>query len=169
MDLATVANVATTAAVVIALAFGIAEMRRSRRDRRDHAAIEIIRSVQQQEIHEAVSKILKLPNDADPELIKGDADLQKAATLVHFASEMFGSLVFEGVVDLHLLDRMNGGWIRDCWHRLRRWAEAERVAEGRVNVAEWWQWLVERLEADPDPGKALGAHVFYRGRTRPDR
>src|SRR5262245_16632588 len=151
MDLATAANVATTVAVVVALVFGLAELRRGRRERRDQAAIEIIRSVQQQQIHEAASKILKLPNDADPELIHGDPELQNAATLVHFAAEMFGSLVFEGVVELHVLDRMNGGWLRDCWHRHSLWVDAERVAEGRVNVAEWWQWLVERLDADPDP------------------
>lgn len=164
MDLSTAANIATTVAVIVGIAFGIAELRRSRRERRDQAAIEILRSVQQQEIHEAVRRILKLPNDADPELVRADAQIQHDATLVHFAAEMFGSLVFEGVVDLHLLDRMNGGWVRGCWHRLRRWVEAERIAEGRPNVAEWWQWLVERLEADPDPSKVQGAHIYYKGR-----
>ena len=167
MDLSTAANLATTAAVIVAVVFGVVELRRGRRERRDHAAIEIIRSVQEQQIHEAASRILKLPDDADPDLINGDPELRNAATLVHFASEMFGSLVFEGVVDLHLLDRMNGGWVRGCWYRLRRWVEAERIAEQRPNVGEWWQWLVERLEADPDPSKAQGAHVFYKGRTRP--
>ena len=93
--------------------------------------------------------------------------LLRAANLVHWASEMFGSIVFEGAVDLHTLDRSNGGWIRGCWLRLRRWVEAGRAAEDRVNVGEWWQWLYERLEADPDPSKSLGAHVFYRGKTGP--
>jgi cbb3-type cytochrome oxidase subunit 3 len=166
MDLSTIANLATALAVVVAVIFGIAELRRSRRERRDQAAVEILRSVEAEEIHQAVSRILKLPDDADPELIRGDPQLLHDATLLHFRAEMFGALVFEGVVDLHLLDRMNGGWVRGCWRRLRRWIEAERVAEARVNVGEWWQWLYERLEADPDPGKALGAHVYYRGRCR---
>jgi hypothetical protein len=145
--------------------FGVAELRRSRRERRDQAAIEILRSVQQQDIHEAVSRILNLPDDVDADVVRNDPDLVRSATLVHFAAEMYGSLVFEGVVDLHLLDRMNGGWVRGCWRRLRRWVESERVVEQRPNVGEWWQWLYERLEADPDPSKKQGAHIYYRGRT----
>jgi len=166
MDLPTAANLATALAVVVAAIFGAAELRRVVRDRHDHAAVEILRAVESPEIHAAVDKILDLPDDVDPEVIRADPALLGAATRLHFTAEMFGSLVFEGVVDLHLLDRMNGGWVRDCWRRLRKWVEAERVAERRPNVGEWWQWLYERLEADPDPSKALGAHVYYRGRAR---
>lgn len=166
MDLATAANVATTLAVIVAVAFGIAELRRARQERRDQAALEILRAVQAQEIHEAATLILKLDNDTDPEIIRNDGELNHAATLIHFAAEMFGSLVFEGVVDLHMLDRMNGGWVRECWKRLRLWVEAERLAEKRPGVGEWWQWLVEQLEADPDPSKAVGAQIYYRARRR---
>jgi hypothetical protein len=60
---------------------------------------------------------------------------------------------------------MVGGWVRASWVRLRRWIAAERIETRNVNVGEWWQWLYEQLEADPDPGKALGAHVAYRGKA----
>jgi hypothetical protein len=72
----------------------------------------------------------------------------------------------QGVVDLHTLDRMVGGWVRATWVRLRRWVESERIEDRSPNVGEWWQWLYEQLEADPDPGKASGTHVAYRGRRR---
>ena len=77
-------------------------------------------------------------------------------------------MVFERVVDHRLLDRMVGGAVRGTWRRLRRWVEAEREESRIPNVGEWWQWLYERLEADPDPGKARGAHIAYRGRSRGD-
>jgi hypothetical protein len=165
MNLDTAANVATTLAVVVAVAFGLAELRRAVRDRRDRQAVEVIRSVQSQESHRAVGRILKLPDDADPDVIRSDPALLEAAMLVYFACEMWGSIVFEGVVDLHTLDRMVGGWVRASWVRLRRWIAAERIETRNVNVGEWWQWLYEQLEADPDPGKALGAHVAYRGKA----
>ena len=92
--------------------------------------------------------------------------LLDAALAVDSACEMWGSLVFEGVVDHHMLDRMVGGWVRGTWTRLRRWVEAERAESRNPNVGEWWQWLYERLEADPDPGKARAAYVAYRGRGR---
>jgi hypothetical protein len=56
-----------------------------------------------------------------------------------------------------------GGWVRGSWRRLRRWVEDERKVNRSPNVGEWWQWLAELLERDPDPGKAAGAHVSYTG------
>jgi len=167
MDLGTVATLVTTVAVLIGVVFGLLELRQANRQRRDQAAVEIVRSVTEESILTAVYKILELPDDADPELINGNPQLLNAANHIHFATEMYGSLVFEGVVDLHMLDRMNGSWIRACFERLRKWIESERVAEKRVNVGEWWQWLYERMIADPEPSKAVGAHVYYKGKTGP--
>ena len=164
MDIATAANVAATLAVVIGVVFGIAELRRAVRNRHDQAAIEVVRSVDSPEIQRAVEKILQLPDDADPELVRGEQNVRDAALLVYWAGEMFGSIVYERVVDLHTLDRMHGGWLRATWLRLRRWIEAERIDRRNPSTGEWWQWLYERLVADPDPAKALGAHVTYRGK-----
>lgn len=162
MDVNTLANLVTTVAVVLGVGFGLVELRRAARDRRDRAAVEVVRSVQTQDIQRAVGLIMNLPDDADPELIRRDPELRDAAMLVYFACEMFGSFVFEGVVELHALDRMVGGWVRSTWRRLRRWIEAEREENRNVNEGEWWQWLVEQLEANPDPGKSRGAYVAYR-------
>jgi hypothetical protein len=166
MDLGTAANIATTLAVVIGVVFGLAELRRVVRDRHDHAAIEVVRSVDSPEIRRAVARVLELDVDTDPQVIRGDPQLFDAAGLVYWAGEMYGSIVYEGVVDLHTFDRMMGGWLRACWRRLHLWIEADRAETHTVTVGEWWQWLYEMLEAEPDPGKQLGAHIFYRGRLR---
>ena len=163
---AAVLDIATTLAIVLGVVFGLAEVRHAGRDRRDHAAVDIVRTVQTQEVRQAVERVLKLPNDADPAVIRSDPAMLEAALAVDSACEMWGSMVFEGVVDQHMLDRMVGGWIRGTWARLHCWVEAEREQKGNPNVGEWWQWLYERFEADPDLGKAQGAHVGYRGRRR---
>jgi hypothetical protein len=147
--------------------FGLAEARQAVRNRRDHAAVDIVRTVQTQDVRRAVERVLKLPDDTSPDTIRSDPHLLEAALAIDSACEMWGSMVFEGVVDLHMLDRMVGGWVRGTWIRLRSWIEAERRDNRSPNVAEWWEWLYDRLIADPDPGKANGAHVAYRGRTRP--
>lgn len=166
MDLGLVANLATTAAVMVGILFGLAELRRVANERRDHAAVDIVRTVQTQEVRRAIGRILDLPDDCDPEVIRNDPGLLDDALAVDSACEMWGSLVYEGVVDLHLLDRMVGGWIRGSWRRLGRWVESERQLKRSPNVGEWWQWIYDRIQADPDPGKAAGAHVSYRGRSR---
>lgn len=165
-SLATALDVVVALAVVAGVIFALAELRHATRSRRDHAAVDIVRTVQTQEVRRAVARVLKLPNDADPAVIRADPTLLEAALAVDSACEMWGSLVFEGVVDHHMLDRMVGGWVRGTWMRLRRWVEAERAENRNPNVGEWWQWLYERLEADPDPGKAQAAYVAYRGRAR---
>lgn len=164
MDLSAVADAVVAAAVVAGVAFGIIELRHATRTRRDQAAVDIVRTVQTQEVRRAVERVLKLPDDVDPDIIRADRALLDAALAVDSACEMWGSMVFEGVVDQHMLDRMVGGWVRGTWRRLRRWIAAERIDNQNPNVAEWWQWLYERLEADPDPGKSQAAYIAYRGR-----
>jgi len=157
-------EVFTAIAVVIGIVFGLVELRQATRNRRDHAAVDIVRTVQTQEVRQAVRRIFDLPLDADPQLIRNDPVLLAAALAVDSACEMWGCMVFEGVVDHQLLDRMVGGWVRGTWTRLRVWVESERTETQSVNVGEWWQWLYELLEADPDQGKKLGAHIAYQGR-----
>jgi hypothetical protein len=157
-------EVFTAIAVVVGIIFGLVELRQATRNRRDHAAVDIVRTVQTQEVRQAVRQIFDLPLDADPQLIRNDPELLAAALAVDSACEMWGCMVFEGVVDHKLLDRMVGGWVRGTWTRLRAWVESERAETQSVNVGEWWQWLYELLESDPDLGKKLGAHISYRGK-----
>ena len=107
-----------------------------------------------------------LPDNIAPETIRNDPVLLKAALAVDSACEMWGCMVYENVVDHRMLDRMVGGWVRGTWRRLGSWVEAERAETRNPNVGEWWQWLYERIEADPDPSKALGAHIAYRGTSK---
>lgn len=166
IDVSTLVNVVSAIAVVAGVAFGIIQLRQSVRDRKNAAAVAIVGTVQTQEVRQAVRTILGLPNEVDPEVVRTDPELLDAALAVDSACEMWGSMVYEDVVDRHMLDRMVGGWIRATWSRLSTWVEAERRELDNPNIAEWWQWLVEILEDDPDPGKQLGAHIAYRHRTR---
>lgn len=162
-NLSSVLDLVTTLAVVIGVIFAVVQLRHTARVRRDHAAVDIVRTVQTQEVRRAMATILKLPEDVSPDTIRNDPTLLAAALAVDSACEMWGCLVYETVVDLHMLDRMVGGWVRGAWHRLGRWVEAERMDKRNPNIGEWWQWLYEKLDSDPDPGKALGAHIAYRG------
>ena len=168
IDLGTISDLVTTLAVVFGVIFGLVQLRQATRSRRDHAAVDIVRTVQSQEVRQAVGRILALPDDADPDQIRSDPQLLAAALTVDSACEMWGCMVFERVVDHRMLDRMVGGWVRGTWRRLRLWVESERVENRNPNVGEWWQWLYERIEADPDPGKLKGAHIAYHKTSRRD-
>lgn len=161
-DLATTVNLISAVAIVAGVIFAVVELRQASKDRRDAAAVAVVGTVQTQEVRQAVRDILALPERVDPDRVRNDPALLEAALAVDSACEMWGSMVFEGVVDHQMLDRMVGGWVRGTWNRLEAWVESERHQLDSPNVAEWWQWLVELLESDPDPGKAIGAHNAYR-------
>ena len=165
-DLGLALNIITTLSVVTGIVFGLFQLRHAMKGRRDHAAVDIVRTVQTQVVRNAVSLILKLPNDVDPTIIREDPKLLEAALAIDSACEMWGCMVFEKVVDHHVLDRMVGGWVRGTWQRLNKWVESERIVNHNSNVGEWWQWLFELLEKDPDLGKTKGAHNYYRGRKK---
>jgi hypothetical protein len=163
-EVAVIVEAVAAVAVVVGLIFGLIQLRQAVRNRRDLAAVDIVRTVQTQEVRLAIRKIFDLPFDADPDLVRGDPQLMSAALAVDSACEMWGCMVFEGVVNHRIVDRMVGGWIRGSWKRLRKWVESEREIADNPNIGEWWQWVYEVIQADPDPGKTQGAHVAYRGK-----
>lgn len=162
-DWGTFTNVLSAIAVILGIPFALLQLHHANRSRRDRAAVDIVRTVQTQEVRRAIERVLRLPDNAPPEMIKGDPAMLDAALAVDSACEMWGCMVFERVVEHRLLDRMVGGWVRASWRRLNRWVEAERAEKQNPNIAEWWQWLYELLERDGDPGKSRGAHLAYRG------
>ena len=159
-----IANIVTAIAVLLGIPFALVQLHLANRSRRETAAVDIVRLVQTQEMRRAAERILRLPEDADPDLIRNDLAMLEAALAVDSACEMWGCMVYERVVDYHMLDRMVGGWIRGSWRRLHRWVEAERVEKKSPNIGEWWQWVYELIERDPERGKASGAYIAYRGR-----
>lgn len=159
-------DVVTTLAVLVGVSFALVQLQQAARVRRDHAAVDVVRTVQSQEVRLAMATILKLPDDVSPDKIRNDPTLLAAALAVDSACEMWGCLVYENVVGLHMLDRMVGGWVRGTWCKLGTWVEAERIENRNPNIGEWWQWLYEKIESDPDQCKALGAHITYRGRCK---
>lgn len=165
IDIPIVLDLVRTGALVAGIIFALAQLRQATRSRRDYAAAEVIRTAQTHDVRLAVARVLALPLDVEPGIIRADPSLLQAALAVDSVCEMWGSMVYEGVIPHRMLDRMVGGWVRGTWLRLRRWAAAERI-DYNPNAAEWWQWLYDLLEDDPDPGKAQGAHITYRGRNR---
>lgn len=156
-------DLVTTLAVIVGVIFAVIQLKQASRVRRDHGAIDIVRTVQSPEVRLAMATILKLPDDASAETIREDPRLLEAALVVDSACDMWGCMVYETAVDQHMLDRMVDGWVRGTWRKLRVWIAAERIDGKNPNLGEWWQWLFEKIEANPDPSKESGAHNTYRG------
>src|SRR5438105_3257034 len=164
MDLATIANVATAAAVIIGVVFGIAEIAHARRDREDRAAFEVVHAMLTPEWMRSVIVVQSLPDGVARGELEADPRRLEAAQSVSVILETLGYSVFRRLVPLGVADDLLGGIIRLGWRKLRAYVEDERAHSGSQKTFEWFHWLAERLD-ELHPGKTsltLGAQEAYR-------
>lgn len=154
-----IGGIATALAVLVAVAFGFVQARQIERSRREAANVAALYSFLEPHVIDSLPKLLALPDDAPAD--RFDVELQRAFFSFGFAMEAAGLHVFNRALPLHLVDRQMGGMARIVWRKVRRYVEAER-AKGYVHAGEWWHWLVDRMDADPAPGKAQGAYAAFR-------
>lgn len=81
-------------AVLGGVLFAVVQLRQVQRQRRDAAAVDIIRGVQTQEIRQAAYVVLGLPDDTPPQQLRADRKVLAAAFAMDSACEMWGSMVY---------------------------------------------------------------------------
>lgn len=161
MTIATLAQLASSVAVIVAVIFGVLQLRQSAKTRYLLGATELVRAMQTAEFARSVRVVLALPDEASLESVRDDSEVASAILSLSHVYESLGVLVFHRVVPLHLVDDLMGGYVRRTWQKVARHVEARRAEYG-VFYGEWMQWLAERLREHPSPGKDIGAHVAHR-------
>ena len=158
---AVVAALASSVAVLVAATFGTLTLRQWQRTRYLTAAAELVHTIQTPEFTRAIGLVMQLPEGADAGAVKSDPDRVVAVHAVAHVFESLGVLVFHRLLPLHLVDHLLGGYLRASWRRLKPYVEARRTEVG-VMFGEWFQWLAERMDEDPVPGKDVGAPTAHR-------
>lgn len=161
-QLSEVLQLVTLVTLLVGLAFGYLEVSRARRERDEKGALDVLSIAVRPDHIQACFEILELPEDASPESIRASPELRSAANSLMVLYEFLGNLVYQRMVPLETLDLLVGGIIRATWRRLNVYVEQERVDRELPNIAEWFQWLVERLEDRGRPEKSVGTHVAFR-------
>ncbi len=151
-----VAPLTSALAVLVAIVFGTLTLRQWYRTRYLTAAAELVRTIQTAEFNRSIARIMELQIDAPASLVEADRDTSAALYAVSHVFEALGVLVYHRLLPLHLVDHLVGGYVRASWKRLRIVVDERRTAVGPT-FGEWFQWLAERLDQYPAPGKSLGA------------
>ena len=134
-------------AVVAAIIFGFIQIRQFQRQRRDLAAIELVRSIQDSEFTKAFRLVHSLPeNISASEFSAKGTEYVDAALLLGVKFESIGLLVYRGVVPFSAVEELIGGVAVTLWKRLNPWVHMIRTEQSQELFEEWFQWLVERLE-----------------------
>ncbi len=161
LDIGSIASIASALAVIVALVFGVLQVRHLTKTRAIFSSAELVRTMQTQEFTSAVGIVAKLPDHAAPDHFRRDPDAVAAAVLLGHVYESLGVLVYYRILPLRLVDDLLGGYVRMSWAKLGPFIESRRKELG-VSYGEWTQWLAERLLEVAAPAKKVGAHVAHR-------
>jgi hypothetical protein len=148
LDLATLGSLGTAAAVIVALVFGIVQVRDGRRKRREDATVNALTVLTTVEFARMWQHFRSFPPKIGvKELRAMDPDTRLAWTYFNALTENWGLLVHERVLDLDFLDRATGDVILGIWAKAKEDIVETRATLGSDDVLEWTQWLAERIAA----------------------
>jgi hypothetical protein len=157
--LASVADMVSAAAVTGAVIFALIQIRQYREQRRDSAAVELMRTIQSPQWARSLHLLGSVPDGVTARALRDmDSELEEAALTVVAIYETIGLLVFRNIVPFHLVQELTGGTVVVMWRKLSVWAEQSRRDREHDRFAEWFQWLAERFAEHVPPSAAEPAY-----------
>jgi hypothetical protein len=144
--LTAIGTVFTSLVIVVTAVIGMGQLRQFRAQRRDVAAVELVRSLQDDSYLEAYRRIFSVAYKDRANPPSEAIDYDKAAVTLAFRFEMLGVLVYRGTIPFDIAEDLVGGLVVLTWRRLRDATLENRVTLGWPTYMEWFQWLAEQLE-----------------------
>jgi hypothetical protein len=142
-----VANISLALSFVVALIFGIVQVRAAARDRREGLALETLRSFQ---THEFATLIHYITSHDMP---KSGEELRKLQhkeqiEFIEFSQQMesLGILVAGGFVGLDLVEKTLGSLVTTAWDKYKVMFGDMREKTPDPYLGEYFQWLAEQIE-----------------------
>jgi len=158
----TALGTAFTGLVIVATALvGADQLRQLRAQRRDSAAVELVRSLQDTDFTRAFRLIFSLPPGCTASDLRARGpEYEDAAELIGIRFEMLGMLVHRRTVSFDVMEDLAAGATMTLWERLKGWAIEARETRNFASYMEWFQWLAEQLMKRDRVGRGP-AHQRY--------
>ena len=150
------ANVALALSLIVALVFGIAQVRAAARDRHERLTLETLRNFQTREFAGLMYNINqgRMPaTSAELHALPAEEQIP----FIQFAQEMesLGILVADGLINLELVDKTLGSFVITAWEKYRPVFLDMRDKTPDPFMGEYFQWLAElmakRMRDNPRP------------------
>jgi hypothetical protein len=142
-----IANISLSVSAIIALVFGIAQVKTATRDRQERFTLEALRNFTTHEFSELMNYVTahNIPPTHE--------DWQKLPTregiiITQFAQEMesLGILVAEGLINIDLVDKTIGSLVSTTWEKYKVMIQDSRGKRPDPFLCEYFQWLAERID-----------------------
>ncbi len=145
--LANLAEIFSAAVVIGGIVFALLQMRQTRQQRRELAAIELFRSFGSPQFTEAYRNVLHFPDGLTAnELNRRYPDAEHYAMMISTTMENIGVMMFQRIVPSAVVNNLIGSTAVTMWTKLEKWAEDLRVELDNPYAFEWFQWLAERMD-----------------------
>lgn len=142
-----IANFALTLSLIVAVIFGIAQVRIARRDRKERLTLEALRNFQTHEFAEMIFFISTTKMASTYEEWK-KLEGNDRVLLIQFAQQMesIGMLVAEKYINLDLIDKTLGSFVVTAWQKYKPLFSDMRVKNPDPFLGEYFQWLAEQID-----------------------
>jgi hypothetical protein len=145
--IALIANIALTLSFIVALVFGVAQVRVAARDRRERLTLETLRSFHSREFAELISYVNL---NSVPSSFKELQSLPptEQVKFIQFGQEMesLGILVAERLINIDLVDKTLGSFVTTAWQKYKPVFEDVRQNQPDPFLGEYFQWLAEHID-----------------------
>jgi hypothetical protein len=141
------ANIALTLSFIVALIFGVAQVRVAARDRRERFTLETLRTFQTREFAELMQYIISQNMPSNREEFQA-RPAEEQTRFIQFAQEMesIGILVAEKLIDIGLVDKTLGAFVTTSWEKYKPMYLDIREKQPDPYLGEYFQWLAERID-----------------------
>ena len=165
----TAISAALTVLVIVATAIaGFIQIRQLRDQRRDSAAVELVRTFQDGEFVRAFDLVMSIPVGLSADELRARGpELMQAIRTVAIRLEMVGAIVYRRAISFDVTEEVCRGATVGAWRRTKALVEAQRAEQDWPMYLEWFQWLAEQFEKEKNRRQAP-AHLRERN-WEPDR
>ena len=145
--IAVLANLALALSLIVAIIFGIVEVRIAARDRKERLTLEELRNFQSREFAELVNHITRSTMVSTMQEFNA-LPANERINYIQFGQEMesLGLLVAEKLIDIDLVDRTLGSLVITSWVKYKAVFTDMREKQPDPFLGEYFQWLAERLD-----------------------
>ncbi len=153
-DLSRLANLAEIISAIVVIGgiiFAVIQMRQTRQQRREMAAIELFRSFGSQAFTDAYRNVLHYPDGLTAEKLKQEyPDGEQIAMIICTTMENIGVMMYRRIVPFAVVNNLIGSSTVTLWGKLELWVEALRKELNDPFAFEWFQWLAMTLKESQD-------------------
>ena len=142
-----IANIALTVSAIIALVFGIVQVKSATRDRQERLTLEALRNFNTREFSELMNYVTVHdipPTHEDWKKLPA----HEGIIITQFAQEMesLGILVAERLINIDLVDKTIGSLVSIAWEKYKVMIQDSRQKRPDPFLCEYFQWLAERID-----------------------